>query len=119
MRVLLLGRDEELSRYRLGALEAAGLRVLWPRGKDEAVEMIRAGDFDVALLSYTLTKETTEQLAELLRQSCPRCPLIVISQNAWDDPRISPDKIVLASDGPDTLIAAIKSVQRPSIRRVK
>jgi hypothetical protein len=109
-RVLLFGKHRELALYRAEVLRHSGFRVVIPRTRQEAVDAVRHGDFDAAILSYTLSAETVEELAELVRQQCPTCPLITISQERTHDPRIDPDVIVLAEDGPPALLKALRRV---------
>jgi CheY-like chemotaxis protein len=119
MRVLLLGQNRELSLLRVSALENAGLTVINPETKSKAVQAIEQGDFDVAILSYTLSDETVQELSELIRQRCPQCPLIAISQTGWDDPKIRPDETILADDGPVAMLEALQRAHKKGIRRVK
>lgn len=111
-RVLLFGRLRELALYRAEVLSSRGFSVVTPRNKEEAKEAIWRGDFDVVVLTYTLSSETVEELADLLREHCPNCPLIAISDSAKVDRRIHPDETVRADDGPPALLAAIRKVLR-------
>jgi DNA-binding response OmpR family regulator len=117
--VLLLGRHQELSAYRIEALEAAGFHVLSPISKQDAVQAITDGHYDVALLSYSLTNEQAQEFAELIRQNCPQCPLVVISETGWDDSKIQPDETVVGREGPQGLIEAIHRAMAKRIRRIK
>ncbi len=111
-RVLLVGSIRELALYRAEVLGAYGFRVLTPQTAADALRVIRRNEFDIAVLTYTLPTDLVEELAEQVRQSCPKCPLIVISDSKRADPRISPDQTVLADDGPAALIAALRQVTR-------
>ena len=108
--VLLFGSNRELALYRAEVLNYSGFSVVIPRTRQEAIEAIRHGDFDAAILSYTLSADTVEELAEMVRQHCPGCPLITISQERTADRRILPDAIVLAEDGPPALVATLRRV---------
>lgn len=109
-RVLLFGRLRELALYRAEVLRNHGFKVVIPRTKEEAKEAILRCDFDVAVFSYTLSSQIVEEVSDLLREHCPGCPLIAISDAARTDRRIHPDETVLADDGPPALIAAIHRV---------
>lgn len=85
-----------------------------PGTLEEAIAAIRNGGFDIAVLSYTLSNETVQELAELVREYCPNCPIIAISGNRRLDREIRPDEMVNADDGPAALIAALRRVTRPS-----
>jgi len=107
-RVLLFGSFWELALYRAEVLEAHDFTVTLPRTKEDAVAAIRGGSFDIAILSYTLPDKTVEELTELIREYCPECPLIAISDTGRVDRRIGPDGVVIADEGPAALIAALR-----------
>jgi CheY-like chemotaxis protein len=109
-RVLLFGSIRELALYRAEVLRTRGFEVVTPRNKQEARDTIRQGQFDVAVLTYTLSSETVLELAHLLREHCPDCPLIAISASSNPDPVIRPDAVVIADDGPAALVAALRRV---------
>ncbi len=110
--VLLYGNLRELALYRAEVLRHMGFSVIIPRTHAETVAAIQHGGFDVAVLSYTLPSDTVEELAELLRQQRPECPLICISQSGILDPRIRPEELVLAEEGPPALILALQRALR-------
>lgn len=56
---------------------------------------------------------------ELIRQKCPQCPVVSISQTGWDDARIDPDATITAGAGPRGMVEAIRSVQLKGLRRIK
>ena len=111
-RVLLLGRIHELALYRAEVLSDRGFDVRTSTNKEEAVKLIRRADFDVVVLSYTLSTDTVEELAEEIREHCPSCPLVVISQTPLPDRKIAPDAIAVAGEGPKALVAALRRVLR-------
>jgi hypothetical protein len=78
------------------------------------MEVIRRNQFDIAVLTYTLSSEVVEELAAQIRQYCSDCPLIVISDTHRIDKKIYPDQTVLAEEGPTALIAALRRVTRAS-----
>ena len=111
-RILLVGRLRELALYRAEVLSTHGFRVLTPETVEEAMEVIRRKQFDIAVLTYTLSSHVVEELAEQIRQYSPVCPLIAISDNERLDKKIFPDQTVLAREGPAALIAALHRVTR-------
>jgi len=113
-RVLLFGRIRELALYRAEVLRDRGFSVTIPRDNQEALKIIRHGDFDIAVLSYTLPSDTVQQIAELVREYRPDCPLIAISETGRVDRRVDPDETVIADDGPPALLAALRRVTRES-----
>jgi CheY-like chemotaxis protein len=114
--VLLFGQMRELALYRAEVLESKGYQVLTPRSRHEVDAAIRAGGFDIAVLSYTLPSATVKEISELVRQECPECPLLMISLRAERDPHVQPNEIVPADLGPSALVEAI---QRWLKRRVQ
>jgi len=119
MTILLLGRHEELSAYRTEALKAAGFHVLSPKTRQDAVTHISDGRFELVVLSYSLSDDTAQELAELVRQNCSQCPIVAIAEHGWDDGRIKPDEIVIGSQGPEALIESVRRASRGKLRRVK
>ena len=119
MTILLLARHRELGLFRVHVLEEAGLNVIFPEHKNAAVRAIDQGGFDVILLSYSLPNEAAEELIELARQKCPKCPVIAISDKGWDDRKLQPDDTVLASDGPQGMLEAINRTRRKGMRLIR
>ena len=110
--ILLFGRMRELALYRAEVLKTRGFGVITPETRADAIAAIEQGHFDVAVLSYTLSSDTVEELTELLRQKHPGCPLITISDTGKIDPRLRPERTVLANEGPAALIKALRQVLR-------
>lgn len=111
-RVLIFGKLRELALYRAEVLQAHGFAVAIPENKSEAVTAIRRGSYDVVVLSYTLSNDTVEEMTELVRQYCPDCRLITISDTRYHDAKIAPDANVLADDGPKALLEALRAMLR-------
>ena len=111
-RILMYGRVRELALYRAAVLQDRGFSVMTPETLEEATAAIRKGGFDTVVLTYTLPNEVVQELAELLRQYCPDCPLVVISNDRRIDREIAPDQMVKANDGPSALLAALRKVTR-------
>src|SRR5205823_1018818 len=70
-RVLIIGRQRELALYRAEFLRLAGYTVSTPEDVDEAVRIMQGGEFDAIVLSYTLSNDAVERLAEVAREYCP------------------------------------------------
>jgi len=111
-RVLILGRIRELALYRAEVLRDRGFEVKIPENAKEAIAEITRTGYDVAVLSYTLGSDEVKELAELVRQSCPECPLVTISRSGRLDRMVNPDETVLADDGPSALIEVLRRLQR-------
>jgi len=110
--VLILGHIRELALYRAEVLRSHGFNVTTPRTEEEMKAAIRRGNFEVAVLSYTLPNDTVEEMAELMREYCRDCALVAITDTGRVDRKISPDEVVLADDGPGALIEALHRVTR-------
>ena len=115
-KVLLIGKHRELALYRAEVLRHSGFSVLIPGTRQEALDTIRAGDIDAVILSYTLAADSVEELAEMVRQYCPECVLVTISQDKTLDRRINPDAIVLADHGPQALLGALQRLLRKRVQ---
>jgi CheY-like chemotaxis protein len=113
-RVLIVGRLRELALYRAEFLQHAGFIVSTPQDDTEALGIMQRGDFDAIVLSYTLSNETVQELAESAREYCPDCPIIAITETGMFDRRIAPDAVALANDGPGALLSALKRVLQRS-----
>lgn len=119
MTVLMLGQNREVGLLRAEVLARDGFRVLFPENKPQAFEMIEQGDFDAALVSYSLSSDTAQELVELIRQKCPGCPVVAISDHPWQDTKLMPDETVVGAAGPQVLVDALRRVERRRLRRVK
>lgn len=107
-RVLLFSGMRELALYRAEVLRGKGFDVSVPLLKEDVILAIKLGLVDVVVLAYTLPNETVHEVAELLREYCPECRLVVISESGRVDRRIAPDATVIATEGPAGLIEAIR-----------
>jgi DNA-binding NtrC family response regulator len=110
MTILMLGKQLELGHYRAEFLQSYGIHVVFPESKEDAISAIRAGGYDAILLSYTLSKETTQELVTLTERYCPDCPIIAIAQRD-NELAFKPAETVLDTDPPKMLLEAIKKVQ--------
>ena len=115
-KILLLGRIRELALYRSEYLEGKGYEVLAPSNRNEALEAIRHGGFEVVILTYTLPNDVVLEYAQMVREYCPSCPLIVITSENLGDRSVAPDAIVIADDGPDALLRALRRVMHQNRR---
>ncbi len=109
-RVLMLGRLRELALYRAEVLRHHGFDVIAPANDAEAVTAIRQANFDIAIISYTLSDVSVRQFVDLIRQYRPECPLLAIAQSAQYDRLIEPDSVVIGDNGPAELVTAIRKL---------
>jgi DNA-binding NtrC family response regulator len=110
----MYGRVRELALYRAAVLRDRGYSVITPETLEEATASIRKGGYDIAVLTYTLSNEVVQELAELIREYCPQCPLVVISSNKRMDREVRPDEMVDANEGPAALLAALHRASKPN-----
>lgn len=91
---------------------------LFSRKQQEADFAVQAGGYDAIPLSYTLSKETTQELVGLIERYCPDCPIIAIKQR---DKKLvfKPAEIVLDSKPPKMLLEAIKRVHIRLLQKEK
>ncbi len=114
--VLLFGKMRELALYRAEVLQRMGYQVIVPKSYAEAVRAVDDGGFHVAILSYTLSSEVVKELADLIRQRYPGCPLVTIAQHARSDAEIQPDAIVLSELGPTGLVEALDRLRKKRLQ---
>jgi DNA-binding response OmpR family regulator len=109
-KVLIIGSIRELGLYRAEYLRANGftVQVSAPPSGEEIVATLKRGGFQAVILTYTLPSTQVLEYAEYVRQECPRCALIVIATSRHPDLRVLPDEIVVADDGPEALLAAVR-----------
>ncbi|HKR82655.1 MAG TPA: response regulator [Terriglobales bacterium] len=111
-RVLMLGSIRELALYRAEVLQQHGFHVQIATHRDQALDLIQAGNYDVVVLSYTLPDTAVREFADEMREHCPQCPVIAISDARRPDPIIKPDQMILADEGPAALLNALRHVLR-------
>ena len=124
MTVLMLGRQIELGYYRAEFLKSHGIKVVFPENKPDAISAIASGNFDAVIVSYTLSKETASELVNLIKQTANDCPIVAITQQAWDEDGFPRDETVLDRQGPQALIDALIRVEKrrqaqSEIRRIR
>lgn len=118
----MLGQHLELGHYRAEFLKSHGIDVIFPENRQAALAAIRRGGFNVVLMSYSLSNDTAKELAEIIEQVSPNCPIVSISNKRWEDRHVSPDATVLDTDPPQTLLETLQRVQlrrKPGLRRIK
>jgi CheY-like chemotaxis protein len=111
-RVLMLGSIRELALYRAEVLHQHGFHVQIATNRDQGMDLIHAGNYDVVVVSYTLPDSVVREFADEMREYCPECPVIAISNAHRPDPIIRPDEMILADEGPAALLSALRHVLR-------
>lgn len=118
MTILMLGKQLELGHYRAEFLQSYGIHVVFPESKQAAISAIRDSGYDAILLSYTLSKETTQELVSLIERYCPDCLIIAIVQRG-NELRFKAAETVLDTEPPKMLLEAINRVQIRLLQRDK
>jgi CheY-like chemotaxis protein len=108
----MLGTVKELALYRAEVLRDRGFEVQVSLSRENALQLIRGGEYDVIVLSYTLPDAVVRELTEEMREHCPECPVVAIANTRRPDRTIEPDEMVLADEGPAALIGALRKVLR-------
>lgn len=114
----MLGKQLELGHYRAEFLQSYGIHVVFPESKQAAISAIRDSGYDAILLSYTLSKETTQELVSLIERYCPDCLIIAIVQRG-NELRFKAAETVLDTEPPKMLLEAINRVQIRLLQRDK
>ena len=108
----MLGSIRELALYRAEVLHQHGFHVQIATNRDQGMDLIHAGNYDVVVVSYTLPDSVVREFADEMREYCPECPVIAISNAQRPDPIIRPDEMILADEGPAALLSALRHVLR-------
>jgi DNA-binding NtrC family response regulator len=114
MNVLLLARKDDLEPSISETLQRAGHNVQFPGSKQEALFLIHQRSFDCVVLFYSLSNDTIEELSELLKQACPTCPIVAVSQNGHMDFKLQPATMVQWRQGAEALLATLSMIERRS-----
>ena len=112
MNVLLLGSKGDWEPSIVATLERAGHIIQVPKRLEEALSLINQRSFDCVVLSYSLSNEVIEQFVELLKQACPTCPLIAISENGAMDLKLQPARMLQWSQGVEALVTTLAMMER-------
>lgn len=82
--VLAVGVDSLLIGNQRSALRSAGYILVQAGSIKEAIEHFRVGDFDLVLLGQSLSAETKEKFAFLVRSASSRTPVVCIAGPSGD-----------------------------------
>lgn len=105
--VLSVGLDPELLGTRNLVLQSAGYTVVAAFSAHEAVDRLRAGDFDLVLLCQSIPTSEKDRLALWIRASGSRIPIISISGILCQRDAFANATVV---NDPNVLLMAIREV---------
>jgi two-component system response regulator HydG len=83
-RVLIIDDDEMLCEVMELTLARRGLEITWRTSAQDALDLVRAEDFDVILTDLTMTPMGGIELCERILALRPEVPVIVVSGRADD-----------------------------------
>jgi DNA-binding NtrC family response regulator len=119
-KVLLLSAAPELSRLRAHVLAHAGFTVSRADSRKNALRLLEQEQFDVLVISYSMSQENLTQMTELFRTRNPNVPIVAVTKGKWQDLKIEFDSTVTGEEGPEALIEAVETVlNRKQLRRIK
>jgi DNA-binding NtrC family response regulator len=105
-RILSVSYDESLLATRQMILERAGFEVVSALGFSEALERCKKSNFDLVLLGHTIPIKDKASLIPSLKQHCTR---VLSIRRPGFPPAPGADFSVDSQEGPEALIAAVKS----------
>ena len=105
--VLLLSRDMELGLLRKRVLEQSGCEVTFPQNRTEALDALRA-QLDVMLVAHTISRESGKHYSEIFRGKNPKGRVVYICVSTIEHPPEWADETVLALDGPEEMVRAVR-----------
>jgi hypothetical protein len=79
---------------------------------EHAVEAIKTRELDVLIFGSTLPRDNCWKLAEVFRYHQSSGKIIEILPSPWTAPKNRPDAVVVSSDEPEKLAAAIHKARK-------
>ncbi len=111
LRILSLSADQDLTLLRKRVLELAGHEVIAPLSDKEALNAASGKNrFDVAIVCYRMWTGKSRQLMRILRKNNPEGKFLVMVRIYGEVPDLDGDRYVVATDGPDALLAVLNEM---------
>jgi DNA-binding NarL/FixJ family response regulator len=107
--VLSVGGNAELLWLREHVLKAAGFEVVSTTSESKAVAEMQQGKCAVLLLCHSLPDAVRSTVSKQFRQHCPHAPILGITNVRWPQALDEVDSYVYGLEGPEVLIAAVRS----------
>lgn len=118
--VLLLSGDADTAKLRAYALTHAGFHVVRSDNRKDALQILKKRKFEAAVISYTLSSDSVQEMTTLFRESNPHAPIVVVTRGRLADWKTELDVSITAEEGPEALIEALQSaINRKKLRLVK
>lgn len=107
--ILSTSIDPNLNHARALLLRHHGFEVVTSESREAAHRHIESSSFDVLIFGTTLPRDTCWELAGVFRKRNAQGKVIEIVAAPWSSPKNNPDAIVVSTDDPANLIAAIRA----------
>ena len=106
--ILSVGARSDLLATRNLVLETRGYLVVAAHNADEALELVRNTEFDVAILCHTIPAKERERLILALKRAKPLTTVLTIEAGGFIGRPEFADDSVAGIDGPDVLFSHIE-----------
>ena len=116
-KILSVGSIPELFERRNAALTAAGLTVMQAASLAQALRMIDAEGFDIAILGYGLSSEERDKLAGAVRRRSRDCKIIMLYQGQISGTEMA--DAIIAADDPQRVVEAVQMLGEARSRSAK
>ncbi len=110
-RVLSASVDSGLNAARAMLLQDHGFDVTTSENVEHAIQEIKRRELDVLIFGSTLPRDNCWTLAEVFRRHHSSGKIVEILPSPWAAPKNRPDAVVISSDEPERLVAAIRKVK--------
>ena len=107
IRVLSASNDDGLNSARAMLLRDHGFDVITSENVEHAIREIKQRELDILIFGSTVPRDNCWTLAEVFRQRHSNGKVIEILPSPWAAPKNRPDAVVVSSDEPEELVAAI------------
>ena len=111
IRVLSASIDSGLNSARAMLLRDHGFDVTTSENVERAIREIKLRELDVLIFGSTLPRDNCWTLAEVFRQHHSKGKIVEILPSPWAAPKNRPDIVVVSSDEPEGLVAAIRNAR--------
>ena len=107
--ILSISYDEALLRTREWILKEEGFEVTSACGFTEGEDHARCGGFDLAIVGHSIPQRDQVALIKEFKKHCNAAPVLSLARHG-DSPLPEADHSILAAEGPEAFIAAVRKV---------